>query len=205
MDAITILCSRAAPVEFFDRWIADRSMCIARLTHCEFSHGDYVMQNGDLLGASFNPRAPIVLTNPPGDPCGVARRPWNYQRFAVRRIARIPCTEHQKRKFEHFCLAQLGKPFDSEAIKFKTFLSANFESRKWRNPARWFCYELLARAMEVSGVLERPILSVKNRITGGDFLLIINHLIDVEEFWKSDPEAYRPWPDPPMIKASSPR
>lgn len=90
-------------------------------------------------------------------------------------------------------MAQVGKPFDSNAVSISTFLSADFTSRDWRNPNKWYCYELLARATEICGVLKRPILSVKNRVTGGDYLLIINHLIDVNAFWTADPDAYRSW------------
>jgi hypothetical protein len=183
---ITIQFSTASPVEWFDRWVLDRSKMICRLSHSPFSHGDLVLHDGHLLGASDNPNAPILRSHPPGNPRGVAIRPANYQKFAIRRRAVIPVTLRQKRHYEEFCRAQLGKPFDHEALRFKTFLSAELGNRDWRNPDLWYCHEMLVRGYEVVGILPWKLINVKNRVTSGDHLLIINPLIDVEAFYASD-------------------
>ena len=162
-----------------ERWqyrsLVDTSEWICRLTHSPFSHVDLVLPEG-LLGASDSKYAPVVS----GNPRGVAIRPVNYQRFAHRRDAAVRATAKQKQLFETFCRAQLGKPFDTDALRPSVFLSDNIESRDWRTPDKWFCAELMARAVEESGVLGYPIPGVKNRVTPADLLLIIAPLIDLE-------------------------
>jgi len=184
MSEILIQFSRAAPVLFFDKWIKDRALCICRLTHSPFSHVDLVMDDprwphGSLLGSSNNPTAPVII----GNPCGVALRHCDYQEFAVRRVARIPCTPEQKQAFTQFCLDQLGKPFDSEAIRVRHFLSFDFKDRDWRDDRNWFCAEMMARATEHAKLLSWKLACYKNRVTATDYLLIINPLIDVDEFY----------------------
>lgn len=185
MAELVIEFSRAAPTEFFDRWILDRSKLICRLAHSPFSHGDYVLgpeyghQAGFLLGASDSPHCPYAL----GDPRGVALRPPDYHQFALRHRARVPCTDIQKKHYEKFLFDQLGKPFDHDALRFRYFLSDRFDDRNWRADEAWYCHELLVRGYEVASVLPWKLIGIKNRITGGDHLLIINPLIDVDSFW----------------------
>jgi hypothetical protein len=181
-DRLTIEFSRAAPVEWFDRWVIDRSLAIARLTHSPFSHVDLVLEDGNLLGASYNPRAPIVY----GNPLGVAVRPPDYQVFAVRKRAVIETTPEKAAAFTQFCMDQVGKPFDREALKLSRFLGAKFDNRDWRDLGQWYCAECMARATEVSKLLDRAIVSLKSFITAADYLLIINQMIDPESFWNSD-------------------
>jgi tetratricopeptide (TPR) repeat protein len=162
-------------------WQIDYSQWICRLTHSPFSHVDLVLPEG-LLGASDHPTAPLVKTDPPGAARGVALRVRDYQVFRIRRNATIRTVEEKAQAFRDFCWSQLGMPFDNGALKPSVFLSPGFQDRDWRTPGAWYCAELMTRALEVSGVLNWPILAVKNRITAADLLLIINPLIDAEAF-----------------------
>jgi hypothetical protein len=179
MAELVVEFSTAAPAAWIDRWIVDRSKMICRLAHSPFSHGDYVLDDGNLLGASDNPGAPHVS----GNPRGVAIRPPDYQAFALRRRAVIKTTDDHKRRYESFLRTQLGKPFDGEAVSLTTFLSADFTDRDWRDSARWYCHELLVHGYEVAGILGWKLINVKNRVTAADHLLIINPMIDPDKFW----------------------
>lgn len=183
MSEIIIQFSTAAPVAFFDRWILDRSKLICRLSHSPFSHGDIVMHDGALLGSSNSPQAPCIR----GNPGGVAIRPPEYEEFCIRRWARVPCSEGTKLAFYAYAADQLGKPFDRGALNFKTFLSADFRSRNWREDTAWYCHELIARACEVAGVFPWKLIGIKNRVTSADLLLMLNPLLDVDAFWRPVP------------------
>ena len=181
MSEIVVQCSRAAPVG----WLAehfqlfDTSHWIARLSHSPFSHGDLRLDNGDLLGSSNSKNSPYIA----GNPAGVAIRPPDYQKFRLRVDARIEATAEQKAAFEQFCRDQLGKPFDSEALRFRTFLSGDFHDRDWREPSKWYCWEMIACATKHANLLRRPLVIVKNRVTSADWLLMVNHiLINVDDF-----------------------
>jgi hypothetical protein len=181
---ITIRFSRCAPPTWREMWInkslKDYSICICRMTHSQFSHVDLLWDKGGvygLLGASDNFEAPHII----GNPRGVAIRPVNYQRFAIRRDAVIHTTPAIKEAFENFCYDQLNKPFDTEALKFKTFLSPSFH-RDWRDLAKWFCAELMGRATEVSKLIGYEYPGVKNRMTAADLLVFLAPVIDFVRF-----------------------
>src|SRR5215469_11418764 len=179
-DTVRLRFSRCAPPTLAERWrdrtFLDYSLLICRLTHSPFSHVDLVLDNGNLLGSSNNPHASVVK----GNARGVAIRPPDYQRFAVRRDAAIMTTEARKQAFHDFCMAQLGKPFDSEALSPKVFLSPHFEYREWRTEDKWFCAELMARATEIAPLLDWPIPGIKNRVTPADLILLLAPKYDFE-------------------------
>jgi len=190
MAELFIQFSRAAPLNWFDRWVLDRSKMICRITRAPFSHVDLELcdhphyPHGALLGASNNPEAPVIT----GNARGVAVRPFDYQEFAIRRVARIPCSEEVKDAFINFCLDQLGKPFDSEALSMKLMFSTDWTDRDWRDDRRWFCAEMLTRAAEVSGLLTWQLACLKSRVSPSDLLLIINPLMPtIEDFWAPIP------------------
>jgi hypothetical protein len=180
MSYLTIEFSTAAPVAWFDRWILDRSKAICRLAHSPFSHGSYVMDDGNLLAASDSPEAPFIK----GNPRGVAIRPPDYEPQAIRRRARISTFTERKQVYEEYLLSQLGKPFDHDAVKIRTFLSADFNDRNWRDDAKWYCHELLVRGYEVANIMWWKLINIKNRVTAADHLLIINPLINTDLFWE---------------------
>lgn len=181
---ITIRFSRAAAPNLREMWQQrspiDYSMWICRLTHCPFSHVDLLVKcNGreGLLGASNNPNAPVLV----GNPCGVAVRPVDYQRFAIRHDAVITTTPAIKAAFEGFCLAQIGKPFDQ--LGLISFLSSNFE-RDWRSSNRWYCAEMLGRATEESNLMGYRYPANKYWLTSADLLLYLTPKIDFAKFRK---------------------
>jgi len=177
-DTVRLRFSRCAPPTLAERWrdrtFLDYSLLICRLTHSPFSHVDLVLDNGTLLGASDNPSAPVIS----GNPRGVAIRPSNYQRFAVRRDATIKTTTDRRKRFHDFCQAQLGKPFDNSALSPKIFLSPHFEYRDWRTPDKWFCAEMMGCATEYAPLLDWTIPGIKNRMTPADLILLLAPLYD---------------------------
>lgn len=172
MADLCIRFSRAAPPTWQEMWkqksFIDYSEWICRLTHSPFSHVDLLVKEG-LLGASNNPDAPVVT----GNPSGVAIRPIEYQRFKWRRDVHMQTTEGSANLFEQFCRAQIGKPFDVGALRPTMFLSPDFHKRDWRQPDKWFCAEMIGRAIEVSNLLGYPIPGIKNRITPADLVLLL--------------------------------
>jgi hypothetical protein len=177
-STITFRFSRAATPTLRERWDNkspfDSSLWICRLTHSPFSHVDLLLDDGNLLGASDNPLAPVIR----GNARGVAIRPPEYQRFAVRRDVTIKTTAERKASFIEFCMDQLGKPFDGEALSPKVFLSPHFEYRDWRATDRWFCAELMAHGCEVAPLVDWEIPGIKNRVTPADLILLLAPLYD---------------------------
>jgi len=180
MGKVVLQFSRCAPLTLRERWQqkawVDFSLWICRLTHSPFSHVDCVLEDGNLLGASDNPYAPVIR----GNARGVAIRPPEYQRFAVRRNVTIRTSDRRANRFYDFCMAQLGKPFDSEALKPSVFLSPQFHNRDWRTDDKWFCAELAGRATEVAPLLDWTIPGIKNRITPADLILLLAPLYDYD-------------------------
>jgi len=181
MTTVVLQFSRCAPLTLKERWQqkawVDYSLWICRLTHSPFSHVDYVLEDGNLLGASDNPHAPVVA----GNASGVAIRPPDYQRFSVRRNVTIHTTNKRATRFYDFVMAQLGKPFDAEALKPSVFLSSQFHNRDWRTTESWFCAELIGRATEVAPLLDWTIPGIKNRITPADLILLLAPLYDYDK------------------------
>jgi len=166
----------------YRRWDYGRfaSSMIRKMAHSPFSHVDLVVGDG-LLGASNSPGAPVVR----GNPAGVAVRPFDYQDFGIRRRAIImtPVAE----AIIMIAESQLGKPFDSSAVSFKTFFNDEPFDRNWRDTGKWFCSELMAWAFEQADHWGRPLIWPKNRITPTDFLLLFimsPNFIDWEKFWE---------------------
>src|SRR3954452_22461143 len=93
-------------------------------------------ESGRLLGA----RAARV-----GDiPTGVQIRPFDYLPFSATKIINLPSLHDDD--FWDFLLDQVGKPYDESAY------ISGLINRDWRRADAWCCTELVARAMEVSGI-----------------------------------------------------
>jgi hypothetical protein len=149
----------------------------------ELDDVDYVMADGNLLGASDSPHAPFIA----GNPAGVAIRPPDYQPFAIRRIANVYVPARVEARFDELMRSQLGEPFDSQAMH-AVFKPDNMGNRDWRDASMWFCSEMKAWGFEESGALGVPPLVSKDRVTPADLLLIISHLVsNAETFWKPIP------------------
>jgi hypothetical protein len=167
----------------FSRSTENISKLIAWACRSPFSHVDYVMADGNLLGASDSPHAPFIE----GNPCGVAIRPLDYQPFAIRRIANIYVPSRVEARFDELMRSQLGEPFDSSAMH-AVFKPDNMGERDWRDASMWFCSEFKVWGFEEAGALDVPPLVSKDRVTPADLLLIISHLVaNSETFWKPIP------------------
>jgi hypothetical protein len=180
MTQVVLQFSRCAPLTWRERWQqkawVDYSLWICRLTHSPFSHVDMVLEDGNLLGASDNPYAPVVA----GNARGVAIRPPDYQRFAVRRNVTITTSNRRATRFYDYVMSQRGKPFDNSALKPGVFLSGDFSNRDWRTEDCWYCAELIGRAVEVAPLLDWTIPGIKNRITPADLILLLAPLYDYD-------------------------
>ena len=162
------------------------------MSHGPFSHVDILLPDGNLLGASDSPKAPVIV----GNPRGVAIRPPTYQPFGLK-LTMVIATPRAK-YIRALAMTQLGKPFDNGALN--GFLSdAMPGARNWRDPTVWFCSELVMWAFELSGYWG-GILSVwpKNRISPGDMTMIF--LFDTN--WTNRDKF---WPEPtnPVVVAAA--
>lgn len=126
------------------------SRAIAWFSQGHFSHVDAILPDGNLLGARDDSVG--------GQPSGVRIRPPGYAKFTKRVIMTVPTTQDQADKFYGFLQAQLGKPYDSEAIW------AFVLNRNWREDDSWICSELQSAAGEAAGALPRLYLAA-NKIT----------------------------------------
>ncbi len=119
------------------------------------SHAEAVLPDGSLLGAHYDG--------------GVQARPKGYDASIMKReeIVSLPCPAATEAAFLDFLRAQLGKPYDIEAI------AALVTGRDWRAPDSWFCSELISAALEDCGYL-LPLAADVSKITPRDLLLIPN-------------------------------
>lgn len=164
----------------FSTSTAWQSAVIRKLCHSPFSHIDLLLEDGNLLGASDHPDAPVIE----GNPRGVAIRPPDYQEFGIRRVA-ILKTDRYDRVTE-LSRSQLGRPFDGGALY--DFISDLFPgARDWRFPDSWFCAELFAWVLEESGFWRRSFIWPKNRVSPTDLLLALSlddRFVNADTFWQ---------------------
>lgn len=189
MDTVVFQFSTTASKPFFwTGWNNRASYIIRCMGHSPFSHMDLVLADGTLLGASDSPNAPVIR----GNPGGVAIRPFDYQEFGLRRQM-ILRTDYAD-KITEFCLAQVGKPFDSSALW--NFLSPSLPGvRDWRDPAIWYCSEMFVCAVENSGYFfhilgKNKLPWPKDRASPTDFLMIFmldENWVNRDTFWQQIP------------------
>jgi hypothetical protein len=149
-----------------DSWA---SSVIRRVCHSPFSHVDIVTPDG-LLGAS--------------DPGGVQMRPFDYQKFTIRRRARMECIPGLPEKIIETAKTQIGKPFDQEALHAFLAAGSTHVPRDWRDPKGWFCAELATWAMEKNLFWPHKLIINEDCISPSDLVLLINPYVDVDEFWR---------------------
>ena len=126
------------------------SALIREKTWCDYSHVEFVLDDGTTLGAHFDG--------------GVRIRPADYAKFTKIAEFAVSMTVEQKFAIMSFAQAQIGKAYDTGAI------AGVLLHRDWRDADRWFCSELVAAAFEHAV----PLLSVResvNRIVPRDLLL----------------------------------
>lgn len=156
---------------------------IRRSCHSPFSHVDLQLEDGNLLGASDFPTAPVIR----GNPSGVAIRPPNYQKYGYRR--RMILATHRADDIRAIACTQVGKKFDNGALR--GFLADRFPGeRDWRLDDCWFCAELIVWAMEVGQFWEQRLVWPKNRVSPTDILLLCltdSRWINRDTFWEPIP------------------
>jgi uncharacterized protein YycO len=128
------------------------SAIIREKTWCQYSHCEFLLDDGTTLGAHAEG--------------GVKIRPANYAVFTAIKIIRFPVTVEQKAGVLDSATAQIGKPYDMGAI-FGIEIH-----RDWRNPKKWFCSELVTAALE-SGKVIKPIATNIDRIVPRDNLVLL--------------------------------
>jgi uncharacterized protein YycO len=126
------------------------SSLIAWFSSGHFSHVDCVMPDGYLVGAQSS--------RVDGYPEGVRRRRAHYTTWKRRVVFDVPATAAQKKKFYAFLTAQIGKPYDHQAILGFVL------GRDWREDDSWICSELQAAALEHAGIVPQLYLAA-NKIT----------------------------------------
>jgi hypothetical protein len=127
------------------------------------SHTEAVMPDGTLLGAHYDG--------------GVQARPADYDKdqFSREMIVSIPAAPAMTDAFHSFLRAQLGKPYDVQAI------IAFITERDWQQPDSWFCSELQAAALVHCGWFAAPLATEFNHITPRDLLLILSGRIAITQ------------------------
>lgn len=148
---------------FLTNWA---SIAIRRFCHSAYSHVDFCLPDGSMLGASDSADAPVIA----GNPRGVAIRPAQYEIYG-RKCMAILKTDKASAVIG-LAMAQLGKPFDNSTLH--GFLSDRPGNRNWRSEAAWACSELCAYCLEQAGFFPYKLISAKNRITPADLLLLLN-------------------------------
>jgi hypothetical protein len=119
-------------------------------------HTEALMPDGTLLGAHWDG--------------GVQARAHDYDagQYTKDLYVSIPTTAEMTDAFHSFLRAQLGKPYDVEAI------AAFVAGRDWQKPDAWFCSELQAAALAHCGWFTSALAEQFNKITPRDLLLIVS-------------------------------
>jgi hypothetical protein len=122
------------------------------------SHTEALMPDGTLLGAHVDG--------------GVQARAHDYDkgRFTREAYVSIPADAAMTDAFHAFLRAQLGRPYDVDAILAFVLQP----KRDWQTPDAWFCSELQAAALAHCGWFENELATEFNHITPRDLLLIIS-------------------------------
>jgi hypothetical protein len=125
------------------------------------SRADAVMPDGTLLGAHYDG--------------GVQARAADYDRekFTRELIVSTPASPEITDAFHSFLRAQLGKPYDIEAI------AAFVANRDWRQPDSWFCSESQAAALPACTWFPSTLATEFNHITPRDLLLSVSGRIAI--------------------------
>jgi hypothetical protein len=120
------------------------SKLVRIFTWSEFSHVDYVFDDGKCFGAL--PQIGVNFNTLRVDYC-------EFYEMEVK----------DKAKIEFWLLSQRGKAYDWMAILAMPF------RRNWQDPSDWFCSELIATALEQ----DTPMINEPNkyRVTPRDLLL----------------------------------
>ena len=141
------------------------SELIRAFDHGKFSHVDVILADGELLGARNDVYKDI--------PAGVQKRPPAYANFSSTKRVDLDTTPPCADRFYKFLDSQIGKPYDGEAI---LGFAVN---RDWRDPAAFFCSELVAAGLEDAGYFAYSLAAPSNKITPADLLLALSAVAPV--------------------------
>lgn len=134
------------------------SAAIRWFTHSRWSHVDFILPDGRLLGARYKG--------------GVAIRTPGYAPFTATRRISVPTDKAPM--IYRAALSQRGKPYDSWAIAAFA-LPILRSGRRWRDPRAWECSELAAWCFERGGFFAgHKIALPPDRVTPGDLLLLLS-------------------------------
>jgi hypothetical protein len=138
--------------------LADEAIQIFERGWC--THVDSVASDGQLVGARLDG--------------GVQARDPHYATWNRVQLVNITATPKQHADYWSFIAKQIGKPYDTWAIAAFVF------DRDWRTPDAWFCDELVARGLEVAGIV-RKLAVQTHRLDVRDLYLIVSAIADVDE------------------------
>ncbi len=192
-DHIIIQYSTTTSTTLRQKWENKASLLIRAILHgSPFSHCGFVLGDETIVDATDSPDAEICHTTPEGNPRGVARRPQNYQEWGTRRRMLLHCPDVADAILAA-AMSQLGKPFDSGAVSFRSFIDTDSfpRDKPWNDPVAWWCSEYVTWAEETGGLWgPHPLLYPKQRISPIDNLML--HVTDPRFinrriFWKPVP------------------
>ncbi len=147
------------------RFVTCRDVVSAGIRAFEYgfwaSHVEALMPDGTLLGAHYEG--------------GVLARPHDYDKgqFTRELYVSLPATAEMTDKFHAFLRAQIGKPYDIEAI------IGLVAQRDWAADDSWFCSELIAAALADCGYFPPHLATEFNHVTPRDALLIVSGALDL--------------------------
>lgn len=127
------------------------SFLIREKTFCDYSHVEFVLDDGTTIGAHSSG--------------GVAIRPSNYAKFTKVAKFAVSVTPEQKAAILAFAHAQVGKGYDYGAIA-SDLLSKDLHSR-----GKWDCSELVVAAFAAGGAPLLRMSETIDRYTPRDILL----------------------------------
>jgi uncharacterized protein YycO len=140
------------------------SRIIGAFSAGHLSHVDAIWGTGGLLGARSD--------NPDGAGKGVQIRRPEYEKFARRVIATIPCTPDQEAAWTSFLTQQIGKPYDWRAIWAFAF------NRNWQEEDSYICSELQAAALMKAQIVP-PLYLAANKVVPVSLVLAVSALPNV--------------------------
>lgn len=133
-----------------------KTLCSIAQYGAAYDHCDAVTPEGKYIGAHL---LGGVQELKPGYDAG---------QFKQEVFVHIKSTPDQEKKFFDFLSLQIGKPYDPIQI---LYFWGPFASRNWHDPGAWSCSELIAAALEFSGILPGMVVPA-SRITPRDLLML---------------------------------
>lgn len=116
------------------------------------THVEWRMDDGRFLGAHLEGGVMIRATD------------YDAQEWLRQQVIDVPCSDTQLAAAASFLRGEIGKSYDFDAIAAMAAGAMFGLEREWRAPNSWFCSELIARALEVAGIVH-PLPVNLNHVT----------------------------------------